>query len=640
MHKNSALPACAAQNSLKTSLKIWLLAALWSLVALSSRADLSGDTLQVNYGYPATSSVYTNFSTTNLTTTGASFEIFGFINFTLFPTRLVITNIGSLSHPFTSYGNNGFNGFSLTDVTSSNRITGATIDPSSNLSGFSAARISFSKSTLLLNFSGLIFQQNTHLQINLNTTPAVTSRVSCTCDGHGIAGASVQIGTYSATTDTNGFYALSNLPAGTYPATITANGYDTLATNVEVSAGETMVTNNFALTNQTLNINPVFDATITSNPNARAITNAIKSALQIYQQNLANPICVTLLFATTTNASVLGENSAARASLPYFQYIADLQANPDKSATDATALASLPPGPGTGINGNTQVILTAANLAAIGETSLAASAVAGNGGGYHGKVYLNVASLSGVQAAAEHEIDETLGIGGWGSSLYLAGSYTGQPSPTTGIGALDLYRFSAPGARSFNLKPSTTAYFSIDGGNTALVYFNQYGNGSDFGDWGDGVSPADGQGNNPAQVQDAFGSGNATLGANELLALDAIGYTVTSATPRIQSATIAANKFTAHWSAVPGQSYQVQFSASPVGSTWNNLGGPVIASNLLAGISDTTASAPSRFYRVVNVTAPTIKSLVLHPAPTPASATAINLPTNTPATRRFYRVIP
>jgi hypothetical protein len=88
----------------------------------------------------------------------------------------------------------------------------------------------------------------------------------------------------------------------------------------------------------------------------------------------------------------------------------------------------------------------------------------------------------------------------------------------------DLYRYSAPGVRSFSIVDTTSpyAYFSINGGNTVLSYFNQTSGGSDYGDW---LSDPIHAGYGP-QVQDAFGypGPNPALGVNELTALNVIGY--------------------------------------------------------------------------------------------------------------------
>src|SRR5262245_16834947 len=73
----------------------------------------------------------------------------------------------------------------------------------------------------------------------------------------------------------------------------------------------------------------------------------------------------------------------------------------------------------------------------------------------------------------EHEVDEVLGFG---SSINLHDELRPQ----------DLFSWSAAGVR--NLTPSGSRYFSIDGGNTNIVGFNQEPDG-DFGDWLSGPCP-------------------------------------------------------------------------------------------------------------------------------------------------------
>jgi len=55
------------------------------------------------------------------------------------------------------------------------------------------------------------------------------------------------------------------------------------------------------------------------------------------------------------------------------------------------------------------------------------------------------------------------------------------------------------------------------------------------------------------------------------------------------------------WSGLPGQSYQAQYATNLTQINWNNLGGPVIATNGLGSQIDTTPITTERFYRVFQV---------------------------------------
>ncbi|MBV8731269.1 MAG: PEP-CTERM sorting domain-containing protein [Acidobacteriia bacterium] len=119
----------------------------------------------------------------------------------------------------------------------------------------------------------------------------------------------------------------------------------------------------------------------------------------------------------------------------------------------------------------------------------------------------------------EHETDEVLGT----SSALPNGGGTVPTDPK----AADLFRYSAPGVRSFAINTSTaepctgtpTGYLSINGGITNLNPYNNCNNGGDYGDWifDDGH-----------QVQDAFGPDDVpsslNLGSPEVTLLDAVGY--------------------------------------------------------------------------------------------------------------------
>jgi hypothetical protein len=189
-------------------------------------------------------------------------------------------------------------------------------------------------------------------------------------------------------------------------------------------------------------------------------------------------------------------------------------------------------GGGNPVNGNPYVITTSAETRNLGFSGASGYILPNSdinsatvGGTYDGEIGLNTSITSpggggaggyGLQAVAQHEIDEILGIGGTGSTI-------GQAGPDGPVGDLDLYRYSAPGVYSYSDTQTTSpySYFSIDGGNTVLSYFNQTA-GANYGDWLSNPIPA---GYGP-QVQDAYGTPGTdpTLGPNELIAFNAIGY--------------------------------------------------------------------------------------------------------------------
>jgi hypothetical protein len=122
----------------------------------------------------------------------------------------------------------------------------------------------------------------------------------------------------------------------------------------------------------------------------------------------------------------------------------------------------------------------------------------------------------------QHEIGEVLGIGGWGSTLpTLKDAITGT---TSVIGPLDLYRYAAPNTPS--LDPNAlAAYFSIDGGMTKIIGFNQQKAQGDYGDWVSDGGVTDGC---PPFVQDAHlctdQIANISATSPEGIAADVIGY--------------------------------------------------------------------------------------------------------------------
>lgn len=305
-----------------------------------------------------------------------------------------------------------------------------------------------------------------------------------------------------------------------------------------------------------LDIQPTFDSSIAGDSNAAAIEASIDTATHSIERLFSNPFDVPILFvATHAGSSFLAASESTFYGLDYGSYTSLLAsaaaAHPGNKILN-TAVAHLSPGNQGGTDG---VIVTDTVLQALGVPGAdVPGGFDANGdftgdGSFDGVVFINldlplafaqpVPAYNGGNLAydatrgLEHEIDEVLGGGGSGSTLDAIADYgTDNPDDvfTFFEGALDLYRYSAPGAPSFTTDPAAAAYLSVDGGGTDIVGFNQDSNG-DFGDFGPTVSScgAGGYGGPPRLIQDAFScynqSGEAfTTASPEFAMLELIGY--------------------------------------------------------------------------------------------------------------------
>src|SRR5262245_27777501 len=271
-------------------------------------------------------------------------------------------------------------------------------------------------------------------------------------------------------------------------------------------------------------ITPTFDSTITSDPNAAIIEASINRVIQAFEDSFSDNITVNITFQEVTSG--LGGSSTKVGNFSYTSYLAALTSHAT-TADDTTALASLPPGPNTPVGGagNTNLTLTAALANALG----LAGAVTPES-----TISLNTSIMNLDRTATQdptkydlmdttaHEIDEALAGGS-----AMDGQTNGDPANSVPE-PLDFFRYSANGVRSYDTLATTTSYFSIDGGATNLVGFNQYSPGMppcgtpDFGDWfsnncaGNSVNP---------HVQDSNAQpGQYDTLSVELRRLDVLGY--------------------------------------------------------------------------------------------------------------------
>ena len=298
-----------------------------------------------------------------------------------------------------------------------------------------------------------------------------------------------------------------------------------ITTQVEAQIGEysDVATGTTVLT-KGLTIHATFDSSITGKPNAAAIEAMINRAILRYKSLFSDPITIQIRFryaTTTPNGTPLPAGVAALSlSAPYIPswstFINALRAD-GKTSHDFLANMNLP------VSAlSPHMVVSSANGRAVGGPTppyMFANGTLGNGGPYDGIVTLNSAlpfqftrptnvGKLDAQRFTEHEIDEVMGLG----------SRLGHTF--TDLRPQDLFSWSSAGHR--NITSSGPRYFSINGGRTHIVNFNQNPM-SDFGDWLSTACPQV-----HPYVQNAVGcpgqSSDVTATSPEGINLDVIGY--------------------------------------------------------------------------------------------------------------------
>ncbi len=239
----------------------------------------------------------------------------------------------------------------------------------------------------------------------------------------------------------------------------------------------------FATTSHALVITPNFGTSITSSANATQIEAAINQALGTLDSLYSNAVNLSVDFTyTAASSGNLLSTTQYYYSVSYSDYVAklhsDATAHPENTVL-ATAIAHLPQGNDANGSGNMALSSSLYEMLGFGIPATPAPVININNLQNFSFTQPTGASQFDLIGGLEHELDEVLGGGGGGSTLNAI--YAGNSWFAGKYGPMDLYRYSAPGTPSFTTSSGATSYFSIDGGVTDIVGFNQSASG-DFAD--------------------------------------------------------------------------------------------------------------------------------------------------------------
>jgi uncharacterized repeat protein (TIGR03803 family) len=146
--------------------------------------------------------------------------------------------------------------------------------------------------------------------------------------------------------------------------------------------------------------------------------------------------------------------------------------------------------------------------------------------------------------------------------------------------------------------PGSTATFVVAATGVAPISYVWQGNGVGLVDGG----KITGSQTSALTITNA---GLTDVGSYEAILANAYGSVTSSVAalslaipPTFQSVTPAAGVLLLNWSAVPRQTYQLQYNDNLSQSNWNNLGAPLVASNATLSLSNSMTNS-QRFYRVL-----------------------------------------
>lgn len=157
------------------------------MVPSTSSALMQGNTVQYQYLFPDISTNYFNASNGNYLV-GPGIEVANAVD-SAGTVDISDTNILVDFNKGATFTSSSFNGFRISDIFSSiAAFTAVTINPITNMAGFSLSNITFDADNIWVNWQGLSIDANTIVSLDVNGSAPVPEPSTLLLLGSGLAG--------------------------------------------------------------------------------------------------------------------------------------------------------------------------------------------------------------------------------------------------------------------------------------------------------------------------------------------------------------------------------------------------------------------------------------------------------------------
>jgi hypothetical protein len=138
---------------------------LSTVASTAARASILGDTVAIQFLFPTSSTLFGLSATGVVTSSGVTLNLFNNQAVTVFGDDVAMVGTNPSGSSFSAAT---FNGVSVQDLTNPTAFTSFSIDPSTDIAGFTSSNVSIQSGILFINYEGLSTPLNSRAVVDFS----------------------------------------------------------------------------------------------------------------------------------------------------------------------------------------------------------------------------------------------------------------------------------------------------------------------------------------------------------------------------------------------------------------------------------------------------------------------------------------